>query len=217
MAKWAVFDVDGTLLPKTSMEKWFITYAAKRRLIPLKNLFYFFSTALNFTLKGNWVNAVKGNKLYLKDLPVDRINKTSLLFFEINIVPALSADGKETIDRYRSQGYKILIMSGSPEFLTLSLENIFHPEKIISTNLETREDRYIGQISGMHLYGKHKTRILKNLQTELEIDFEKSIVFANHHADADHMDLFGEAIAVNPTQKLKSIAEERTWRIEFWA
>ena len=190
---------------------------SKKALDTSQKSILFFSSALNFTLKGNWVNAFKGNRLYLKDLPVDRINKTSLLFFEINIVPALSADGKETIDRYRSQGYKILIMSGSPEFLTLSLENIFHPEKIISTNLETREDRYIGQISGMHLYGKHKTRILKNLQTELEIDFEKSIVFANHHADADHMDLFGEAVAVNPTQKLKSIAEEKSWRIEFWA
>ena len=190
---------------------------SKKALDTSQKSILFFSSALNFTLKGNWVNAFKGNRLYLKDLPVDRINKTSLLFFEINIVPALSADGKETIDRYRSQGYKILVMSGSPEFLTLSLQNIYHPETIISTNLETREGRYTGQISGMHLYGKRKTRILKNLQTELEIDFEKSIVFANHHADADHMDLFGEAVAVNPTQKLKSIAEEKSWRIEFWA
>ena len=44
----------------------------------------------------------------------------------------------------------------------------------------------------------------------------KSIVYANHHSDSIHVEMFGKAVVVNPTAALKKIAAERSWEIQFW-
>ena len=42
MARWAVFDVDGTLLAGFSMERRFVDYLLRRKKLPLKNLLNYF-------------------------------------------------------------------------------------------------------------------------------------------------------------------------------
>lgn len=216
MARWAVFDVDGTLLPKTSMEKWFITTVIKRGSLPVTNILFYFLSAMKLSITDNWEEAFKSNKLYLKDLLVQQVETDGENFFQKIVRTALSLDGIETVRKYRSSGYKILIMSGSPDFLTNHLQNIYFPDCLISTQLETKNASYTGNTLGLHPYGIRKTKILKNLQSELEIDFSVSKVFANHHADADHMALFGEVVAVNPTSKLARIANNKGWKVEMW-
>ncbi len=66
----------------------------------------------------------------------------------------------------------------------------------------------------LHPYGERKTIILKALAQKLSIDFTQSIVFANHHSDYHHMLLFGEAVAVNPTARLKKFAQKHHWKID---
>ena len=66
-------------------------------------------------------------------------------------------------------------------------------------------------------YGPEKTAILKEKAGELELDFEKSVVYANDSTDADHMRLFGTAVAVNPRAGLKREAGRRGWRVARWA
>ena len=216
MARWAVFDVDGTLLPKTSMEKWFMITMIKRGFFPFANILIYFLSAFALVVKGNWEDAFKWNKQYLKDLPAHLVNDVGHKFFHRYIKPSLSIDGIKAINKYRSKGFKILIMTGSPDFLAKHLQNIYFPEYLIHTKLETRCGRYTGKILGLHPFGIRKTQILEKLQTELEIDFGESIVFANHHTDADHMKLFGEVVAVNPSLILSKISANMGWKVEMW-
>lgn len=216
MAKWAVFDVDGTILPDTSMEKLFLLHAIKNRIIPPGNIWSYFRKSLPATLKGNFIDAFKSNKFYMKNLPVSKIRQFGLKFAKEAIWPKISETGLNKIEQFRGNGFKILIMSGSPDFLTIPLVDKITHDYLITTKLAASHGKFSGEVSGLHPYGRRKTKILLDLQQRLQISFEESAVFANHHADADHMQIFGTAIAVNPTRKLAAFAHQRGWPIEWW-
>jgi phosphoserine phosphatase len=77
-------------------------------------------------------------------------------------------------------------------------------------------DALDGYVAGPHPFGRRKSAILQEAGQELEIDFSQSVVFANHHSDVHHMRLFGKAVAVNPTGKLKRLATASGWEIATW-
>lgn len=216
MSRWAVFDVDGTLFPPSSMEKAFLTFMLRKGVISIENIFYYFLTAILMTLKSNYEEGFKNNKYYLKYLPVPSIQTAAKKFVKQIVWPKISTLGIDRIHICRQQGYKIVLMSGSPDFLTYPLATYLQPDVTIASELEIIQNRFSGRLVNLHPYGVRKTTILKNLSQKLSLDFHKSIVFANHHSDYHHMQLFGEAVAVNPTAKLKRLAQKHGWKIERW-
>jgi HAD superfamily phosphoserine phosphatase-like hydrolase len=216
MSRWAVFDVDGTLFPPSSMEKTFISHMLKKGAIPAVNIFYYFLTGCIRMILTNYAEGFKNNKYYLKYLPARPIQSAARQFVQQFIWPRISSTGKEQIRLCRQNGYRILIMSGSPDFLTYPLAAYLQPDLTIAADLEIKENQFSGELSGLHPYGERKTFILKELSKKYGIDFQNSMVFANHHSDFHHMELFGKAIAVNPTAKLKKLAEKEGWKIDSW-
>jgi HAD superfamily phosphoserine phosphatase-like hydrolase len=216
MARWAVFDIDGTLFPASSMEKSFIGFMLRKGAIPVQNILSYFLWAILKTVFEGHEEGFKNNKYYLKSLPVPLVARTAKKFVKQCIWPQISATGLQRISQYRSKKYRILIMSGSPDFLTFPLTDIIQPDFTITAELEVWNQKFSGKLKNLHPYGERKSQLLIDHQAELEIDFEQSVVFANHHADFDHMKLFGEAVLINPTAKLKTLCQKYHWQTEFW-
>ena len=227
MARWAVFDIDGTLLPGASIEARFLIRFRKEVRIPYRNWLAYFLKGMLSLLSlplsgtGNWLDGFKSNKIFLRGFLAQSVREFAQKFLEKHVIPLLSAEGLQTVETYRQRDYKIMLMSGSLDFLVESMREVYHPDYVVCTELEITSEpnasgRYTGRIVGLHPMGMRKRKILSNLQKELDIDFSNSVVFANHHIDVHHMELFGGAVAVNPTPKLHNIAQKRSWRIERW-
>jgi HAD superfamily phosphoserine phosphatase-like hydrolase len=215
MAKWAVFDVDGTLLPEYSMEELFVNCATGEHLLGPLNFLRFALGAGKFLLRGSTEYAFTRNKAHFKNLPVKKVEALAKTCFQTEIEPRLSPRGAEVLNRYRQQNFRILVMTGSPGFLARYLDPIYQPDKLISSDLEISGDVLSGK-SNLHPFAQTKKEVLLQFQPELEIDFQESIVFANHHSDVYHMELFGKAVAVNPTSRLQEIAGEQDWEVAWW-
>jgi len=216
MAKWAVFDIDGTLLPGLSIEARFILYSLRKNVIPYTKIIGHFLYGISGIFYGKGMDNFRTNKKYYKGLNVDYIAQTGNLFFKDRIAPFISKDGLKTIGEYRENGYKIMIMSGSIEFLIKDISQICEYDVLICTHIKTIDDVLTGEIEGFHPFGIHKKEILLRFQNEYDMDYKQSSVFANHHSDIYHMELFREAVAINPSKKLMKIANRLGWRIEFW-
>ncbi len=216
MSRWAVFDIDGTLLPHSSMEKLFIRSTLKKKLLPKKNFANFIGRGMFYYMAGGWTKAVRANKTYLQGLSANKVDEITDKVFPEFIAPAFSREGISLIESLREDEYKILIMSGAPVFLSSRLGKIYHPDAIFGTELEIINGIYTGKISGKHIYGKYKATFLKKMKSELEIAFKESTAYANHHSDVFHMKLFGNAVAVNPTRRLKDFARRKGWEIKEW-
>jgi HAD superfamily phosphoserine phosphatase-like hydrolase len=216
MAKWAVFDVDGTLFPPTSMEKKYLLYLLSQGYLPLRNILYYAFYALYTLLRHDWIEAFKNNKYYLKEIPATPIRENGAHFVNSQVWPEISKQGLQKIEKYRRLNYKILIMSGSPDFLTETLSAGLKPDYIITARMQTSNGVFTGKLNGLHPYGERKTRLLLAVSSKIALDFKKSIVFANHSSDIDHMKLFGTAVAVNPKPGLREYALKNNWAIEKW-
>lgn len=216
MARWAVFDVDGTLLPGTSMEKMFLLHLWQKRALPLRNLFYFLLSAAVRSILYGRDEGFKNNKQYLRDLPEQAVIREGKALFRDRIWPAVSAEGLRRMETCRRQGYRILLMSGSPDFLTLQLARKTGPDKTLATRMEARNGHFTGKVVGLHPYGIRKKMILQRASKALALNFRESVVFANHHSDIAHMALFGRPVAVNPDRGLQEAATRRGWEVEWW-
>jgi HAD superfamily hydrolase (TIGR01490 family) len=216
MAKWAVFDVDGTLFPSSSLEKEFISFMLRNGILPLENIFYYFLKGLLRSVHQNFTDSFKSNKYYLKFISVKTIQQACQKFIKRHIRSQLSSIGLEKISFYRNHGYKVLIMSGSPDFLVNHLADTFKQDYLICSEPEVKCNFYTGELQGLHPYGKRKTLLLNKVQKKLDIEFQKSVVFANHGSDIEHMLMFGEAVAINPAKELLCFAKNRKWDIQYW-
>ena len=216
MAMWAVFDVDGTLLPRTSMERQFWRYLLRRRRLPSCNVIHFMLKGLSGALSGSLDSLVKSNKSYVRDMAVDEVGLLAADCYRLRIAPRLSPQGKEAVESLRRQGYKILIISGAPDFLAELLRSDYAPDLLICSRLEVKSGRYTGRLSSLHPYGERKKSILLGLAEKEALDFRRSVVFADHPSDISHLALFGRPVAVNPKGKLWREARRRGWTIVRW-
>ncbi len=216
MTRWAVFDVDGTLLPDTSMEKIFIRHAVGSGLISPAGGLRAMGMAARGLLCGKFGATLRENKAYLTQLPVKRVEEFARRIFEAAIAPRLSQTGRENVARFRAAGYKILFLTGSPAFLANCLARHIRFDYLIATQLATQGGCFTGEISGLHPYGPAKRTLLLAAAPLLAIDFSNSRVFANHRSDIVHMTLFGRPVAVNPDAGLAAFARARGWPREVW-
>lgn len=216
MARWAVFDIDGTLLPDISMERVFLRYLLRQKLLPLRNIASYLLRGFTAALHHGWEEAIKRNKAYLTGLAASDIETYAEACFREHIAQAIVNSGKQQIESLRREGHRIMIISGAPSFLVRQLEPVLHPDVVISTELQIENGCYTGRIDGPHPFGMAKRAILENMQKDLDLDFSRSVVFANHHSDIHHMKLFGRAVAVNATPKLSKLASELGWETTLW-
>ncbi len=215
MARWAVFDFDGTLLPHTSAEKLFFKRLIRAHIVPPLNLVLFSGMAVWDLLHNNRY-ALKANKYYLRGLPCGATRRFGSRFFKKEIEPRLSSRGVAEIWQRHRQGYNILVLSGAPEFLLLPLQQQLPIAYLLGSKPAHHKGRFTGALEAPHPFAQRKKTYLLELAPQLDIDFSQSVVFANHHTDALHMELFGEVVAVNPTPRLYQLAQENHWGIAVW-
>ena len=214
--RWAVFDIDGTLLPGPSMEARFVRYAWRAGLIGPRGVCRYFLRILQMVLCGRISRNFRNNKMIYSGIPCKDLDALAEIFVKQEIVPQLAPAGILTAAELKQRGFRILILSGAPLFLAHHLVKTCRADACIAARLGRVDGRYTGALITPHPYGREKRQILLSIASQLGIQFHDSIVFANHASDASHMSLFGEAVAVNGDRRLRQIARLHGWGCETW-
>ena len=216
MARWAVFDVDGTLIPGTSLEKEFVLFLLHHHIINPLQLLFFLTKFIVDLPRAGLIPAMKANKAFFAGLDVEKIHRAADVFFRHSLQNLLSDKGIAEIQKRRARGYRIMVLSGAPLFLLHHVNRFIHADQIVGSVLQQQKRKFTGRLDGQHFYGASKRELLEQLRTRLDIDFSRSVVFANHTSDEYHMTLFGEAVAVNPDRMLLKVARQKGWKIAYW-
>lgn len=213
--RWAVFDVDGTLLPGTSMERLAVRRLVESGVVTASMLVRFVLSGIR-DLAREGIPGLLRNKAYFRGLRERDLSAFSEEMVRRSVVPRIPSAAREEMEGLRRNGYRILLFSGAPDFMLHPLALALGADAAIGTVLEIEDGRFTGRVMAEHLYGPAKTAILKEKAEDLKLDFEKSVVYANDASDAEHMRLFGTAVAVNPRAGLRREARERGWRVTRW-
>jgi len=133
MEKLAIFDIDYTLTKKeTSMELY--KYMVKHDKKLLRHLPSHIITGLFYTMK--IYDASKTKERFLRFLAGTKEEELKTLvkdFYRDQVASILYEDGIKAIKDFKKNGYKIYLISASPEFYVNEFYNIKEVDKVIGT------------------------------------------------------------------------------------
>jgi phosphoserine phosphatase len=222
----AFFDLDGTLLPRASLEWRFIGYLLERDEISSAHV-------------GRWLarlagsfwrdphGATAGNKSYLrglrealvdeweKSLGPEPFRRDALVFFD---------EGLHQVAWHCALRHPVFLVSGTlaplARVAARNLAELVSAEiKVCATELEVAPGRlrmWNGRIAGEHMSGGAKLRAVRILAARHGLDLSRSYAYGDSASDSEMLEAVGRGIAVNPTPHLARAARKRGWKTCVW-
>ena len=214
--KAAVFDVDRTLLPRTTAERLFV-----RRLWRDGELGWRQALAgLLFTVRRPGPSLLmewRVHRPYLHGKEQPLIAALARRCFEEEIRPRLARRGLERLSRHQAEGALTVLLSGSLAELIEPMREYVGADIAIASRLRVVGWRLVGGLDGPHPYGQIKAALVQQLADERAIELDASFCYADHHTDAPMLSLFGHPVCVNPSDKLRAMAQRLGWPVEEFA
>lgn len=209
----AFFDVDRTLLPGVSAEMLFVRALLRREIPGRFRIFPFLAEWIRL-LPNGFKTARKANKAYLAGAKPDEIRQWGEHLFTARIEPRLGKRGRIWIEKERTHGRAIVLLSGMPEPLLGPFIRHFAADFSIGTPLEVdASDTLTGRRAGPHPYGRTKLEIAQQLAEIHGWSLSECSAYGDHASDAFLLGSVGQAYAVDPDPQLRNEAQRRGWPI----
>ena len=114
-----------------------------------------------------------------------------------------------------SSADKVLIASGSHDFLVKGFADFFKIDSSIGTPVELKNNIFSGQLSGEPTFGDGKVRAVEKWCNSNDVEIKDSIFYSDSINDLPMFEVCGVPIVVNPDEKLKKIAKERAFKVIY--
>ena len=209
----AVFDVDRTLLPRTSTEQQFMLYLLRRRRIGLREIT---RAAVDVGRRYRELRA-RGYLEYHGYLAGRRetdVADWARECFTLQILPRLSRAGEARVAEHKAAGHLTILLSGSIVPLVRLLGDHYAVDYVVATELESEGGIYTGRLAGKHVAAEQKARLVGELAKRHGFDLGESYCYADHRSDLAMLEQFGNPRPTNPDRALLRVAVERGWKIE---
>tara|TARA_B100000401_G_scaffold167660_1_gene112071 strand:- start:556 stop:1203 length:648 start_codon:yes stop_codon:yes gene_type:complete len=211
--KFIIFDLDDTLLSGDCEKEW-INFLVIKGLLDgdehssKLNQFDidYRKGILNFDEYSSYIQTP------LKNLDVSTVENLVDEFIKKNIDDLTDDLTTDLLEEAKSAD-KVLIASGSHDFLVKGFAEYFGIEFSIGTPVEIKKDIFTGSLSGEPTFSEGKVRAVKNWCSENNLKIEESIFYSDSINDLPMLESCGIPIVVNPDDNLKKIALDRSYKI----
>ncbi|MBI4725760.1 HAD-IB family hydrolase [candidate division TA06 bacterium] len=208
----AFVDVDGTIIKGTSCEKLFIPYLIRNNKLGLRQFFHFAWFALRHFSKYG-LRVYKRDKAYLTGLSIEETEQLAKAFIGRIIPERLNPLIIAELERHRTAGDELVLLSGTPEFLAEPLGRKLGIENIIACKVLSLNGCYTSGDPAQHPYGQSKLQLAREYCLKRGASLEKSAAYADKSSDLPLLEQVGTAVAVTPVRRLRKVALTKDWRI----
>ena len=199
MDKLAIFDVDFTITNKETLLEFFKFILKKDS----KNIKYIQRVIVSGLLYGIKVyDEKKVKEAFLKF--IDGINEKDLKdlvksYYDERLTSILYKDAIDKIKELKEMGYKIYLISASPEFYLNEFYAIKEVDMIIGTRFHFNDGKFARKMLGANCKGEEKVKRLMEVLKEknIEVDFKNSLMFSDSLSDRPLLDLVGNGYLIN--------------------
>ena len=215
--KLALFDLDHTLLPIDSDQSWghFTTTLG-------------WTDAAEFTQKNDAFHAhyqagtldiheyVRFATEAFRIRPRDEAEAAHARFMREVIQPAIRAEALDLLNKHRTAGEQLLIITATNEFVTRPIAHAFGVEELIAVEL-VRDGGgwYTGEIQGVPSLREGKVERLQQWLHQRGLDWGtvETTFYSDSSNDIPLLQRVNHPVATNPDAKLKAFALEKGWPI----
>ena len=204
-------DVDGTLLAGRS-EVQFIRHLILGRRLGARALLRSCAFALSHaTLYGRQV--WKKNKAYLAGLASAEIEELAEAYVRERLVRELRQPVLARIADHRARGDRILLLTGTPDFIARPLAQAIGAEGCIATSCATRSGLFMAETPVLHPFAAEKLRLAEAAAAECGFSLAACVAYADSIHDYDLLQAVGRPVAVAPDPKLLALARRAGWEV----
>ncbi len=213
--KIVVFDLDNTITKKDTYLA-FLIFCLKQNPLRLFRCYFLPFAVLIFKLKlkdNSWLK-----KTFLGAIigGTQRDDVNSLVDdFLSDIKDQYYSQALGQIQYHKEQSDYLVLASASYDFYVEKIGKELGFDQIICTKSVWSNGRLIGDIDGENCYGPNKLAQIKKELSNI-LDNYKTVAYSDHHSDKYLLEWADLGIAVNPTDKLRVIAEQTGFEIRNW-
>ncbi len=213
----AIFDLDETLIASDSDHEWGQFLADNNIVDPevhKEKNDYFYQQYLAGELNIDEYLDFACSVLTRFDLPT--LHEYRRAFVAERIEPVILPAAEEIIASHRKAGDFLMVITSTIQFVVEPIVARLGIETLIAPVPELIDDRYTGRIVGTPSFGEGKLlRLNEWLQSDVGASFnmEGSFFYSDSHNDLPLLNVVDHPVAVNPDDKLRSVANEKQWKV----
>ena len=209
----AIFDLDRTLLPGSSLVALGRAMAAGRMLSRRR-------------LASAAVQDARYRRRGSREGEVGRLREEALahiaglerapLLDLVKVVAAelaaqVPAGARHLLERHRDAGDFVVVLSASPQELVEAVVAVIGAHRGVGTRASVEGDRFTGRLDGPFCYGAGK---LDRLVADVgPVDLRQAFAYADSASDLPVLLACGHPVAVNPDRGLRAVAAQRDWPV----
>ncbi len=134
-------------------------------------------------------------------------------YLEQKIKPILLPAAEALVEKHRSQGDTLLIITATNSFLTTPIAQMLGIENLIATDPEIVNGRFSGRVAGQPSFQHGKVERLRQWLQSRGEELKDSTFYSDSHNDLPLLELVDTPVAVDPDPKLQAVAQQRGWQI----
>lgn len=215
----AFFDVDGTLVRSTIVH--YYVYFRRRRLPGfLRELWYAaFLLKCVYFLVLDKIDRSRFNIAFYRSyrgLPATEIKALVGGCYDSVIKHRRYKEAKACIDEHRRAGQRIVLVTGSLDFIIAPLAEELAADAVIASSLVEVDGRFTGELDGSPIGQKEKARRVLEFARLHAIDLAQSHAYGDAIADLPMLETVKFPHVVNPDKALGEVARTRAWPVHHW-
>ena len=203
MEKLAIFDVDYTITKKETLMELY-KYMVFSEFENIKYIPRALFSGLMYGLKIYDEKRVKESFLkFIENKSEAELEVLTRDFYHDVLKNILYEDAINMMKKLKNEGYKVFLISASPEFYLNELYDIKEVDVIIGTKFFMEAGKFIRKMDGSNCKGEEKVRRLKEYlkKENIEVDYKNSYMFSDSLSDKPLLDLVGNAYLINYKKK----------------
>ncbi|MCL5995008.1 MAG: HAD-IB family hydrolase [Chloroflexi bacterium] len=211
----AFFDMDKTLL-STSSGVLYIQYLWQRRLINMSELVSVLVISTQYAL--NFLNFPKAMARMSRSIKGGDAVATKALcdqWFLDQMVHYIAPKAVERLRQHEQRSDAVILLSASTQFAVEPVARHLNiPYRC--TELEIKDNRFTGNVVGMHCYAEGKCYWAERIAKEHNVSLAECTFYSDSYSDHSLLESVGHPVVVNPDRKLRGLAQLKDWPVELF-
>ena len=134
-------------------------------------------------------------------------------FMEKKVRPMLQDKAFELLEKHRSQGHTLMIITATNRFVTEPIAELLGIEHLIATDPELVNGRYTGQVAGVPSFQDGKVTRLNDWLASQDETLEGAWFYSDSLNDVPLLKKVDNPVAVDPDPTLEKLALEKGWKV----
>ena len=213
----AFFDVDHTLIEVNSGRKW-VEYLWKTHRISvpeaLRSIWWLAKYRLSLLDYEAMTTEIVGS---YAGTEVESLEREVEAWFGEEIAPFICREGREAVERHRSQGHVVALATSGVAMSVRPLQRILGIDHLLCTEIEVENGRLTGGYSAPAAFAEGKAQRIRDFARAQGIDLGRSYFYTDSYSDRPSLEIVGEPRVVNPDPRLRRWSIKRGWSFERWS